>query len=73
MKKCIIASMEEEKLLALRMYAEQKGISIEEILSCEAEGLYQKYVPGSVKAFLDMKSTGQQPSRNNKDSASSKV
>ena len=55
------------------MYAEQKGISIEEILTCEAEGLYQKYVPGSVKAFLDMKSAGQQPGRNNKRSASSEV
>lgn len=73
MKKCIVVAMEEEKLLALRMYAEQKGVSIEEILTCEAEGLYQKFVPGSVKAFLDMKSTGQQPSRNNKGSASSKV
>lgn len=70
MKKCIIAAMEEEKLLALRMYAEQKGVSIEEELTREAEGLFQKYVPGSVKAFLELKRAYLQPSRNNTGSAS---
>ena len=56
MKKCIMVGYEEEKLMALRMYAEQKGISIEDELAQAAETLYQKIVPGNVKAFLDMKS-----------------
>ena len=52
MKKCIMVGYEEEKLMALRMYAEQKGVSIEEELAQAAENLYQKIVPGNVKAFL---------------------
>ena len=55
MKKCILVSYEEEKLLALRMYAEQRGVSIEEEMAQTAEALYQKYVPANVRAYLDMK------------------
>ena len=33
MKKCIMVGYEEEKLLALRMYAEQRGVSVEEELA----------------------------------------
>lgn len=63
MKKCIMVGYEEEKLLALRMYAEQKGVSIEDELSQAAEGLYQKHVPANVRAFLDMKAEGQKPKK----------
>ncbi len=59
MKKCILVSYEEEKLLALRMYAEQRGVSIEEEMAQTAETLYQKYVPANVRAYLDMKAEGQ--------------
>ena len=59
MKKCIMVGYEEEKLRALRMYAEQKGVSIEEELAQAAETLYQKIVPGSVKDFLKMRAGGQ--------------
>lgn len=59
MKKCIMVSYEEEKLLALRMYAEQRGISIEDEMAQTAEALFQKYVPGNVRAYLDKKAEGQ--------------
>ena len=55
MKKCIMVGCEEEKLLALRMYAEQRGVSVEEELVQAAESMYQKVVPANVRAFVDMK------------------
>jgi len=51
-EKCIMVSYEEEKLLALRMYAEQRGVSIEDEMAQTAEALYQKYVPANVRAYL---------------------
>ncbi len=63
MKKCITVSYEEEKLLALRMYAEQRGVSVEDELAQAAEALYQKTVPASVRAFLDMKVENQKPKK----------
>lgn len=59
MKKCIMVNYEEEKLLALRMYAGQRDVSIEDELAQTAESLYQKYVPANVRAYLDMKTEGQ--------------
>ena len=44
-----------DKMRALKMYTEQKGISLEEELVQAAEGLYQKHVPTSVKAFIGHK------------------
>lgn len=69
MKKCITVSYEEEKLLALRMYAEQRGVSVEDELAQAAEALYQKTVPASVRSFLDMKSEGRSPKRKKQDSS----
>lgn len=73
MKKCIMVAYEEEKLFALRKYAEQKGVSIEKELAQEAENMYQKYVPGNVKSFIEMKSTVNRPKKYKKDPASSAV
>ena len=72
-KKCIMVSYEEEKLLALRMYAEQKGVSIEEELAQTAESLYQKIVPANVRSFLDMKAEGQKPKKKARDTSASAV
>ena len=44
-----------EKMRALRLFAKQKGLSIEDELVQATEALYQKHVPGSVKAFLACK------------------
>lgn len=68
MKKCIMVGYEEEKLLALRMYAEQKGVSIEEELAQTAESLYQKIVPANVRSFLDMKVESQKPKKSRSSS-----
>ena len=70
MKKCIMVGYEEEKLLALRMYAEQRGVSVEEEL---AEAMYQKVVPANVRAFVDMKVESQKPKRKGKDASASAV
>ena len=69
MKKCIMVSYEEEKLLALRMYAEQRGVSVEEELAQAAEAMYQKIVPANVRAFVDMKVESQKPKKADNSSA----
>lgn len=73
MKKCIMVGYEEEKLLALRMYAEQKGVSIEEELAQAAEAMYQKIVPSNVRSFLDMKLESQKPKKKERDASASAV
>lgn len=73
MKKCIMVSYEEEKLLALRMYAEQRGASVEEELAQAAEAMYQKIVPANVRSFLDMKVESQKPKKKPRDTSASVV
>ena len=73
MKKCIMVGYEEEKLLALRMYAEQRGASVEEELAQAAEAMYQKIVPANVRAFLDMKVESQKPKKKVRDAPASAV
>ena len=70
MKKCIMVGYEEEKLLALRMYAEQRGVSVEEELAQAAEAMYQKIVPANVRSFLDMKLESQKPKKSRSSSTS---
>jgi hypothetical protein len=69
MKKTIYVKFDEEKLFALRTYTEQKGISLEEELAQAAEALFQKLVPGSVKAFLDVKNEATKPKKKSSSSA----
>lgn len=59
MKKCVSIYYDEDKYLALEMYAQQKGSSVAEELAQAMDGLYQKVVPANVRAFLDMKEKGQ--------------
>ena len=73
MKKCIMVRYEEEKLLALRMYAEQRGASVEEELAQAAEAMYQKIVPANVRAFVDMKVESQKPKKKVRDAPASAV
>ena len=73
MKKCIVVAMEEEKLLALRMYAEQRGASVEEELAQAAEAMYQKIVPANVRAFSDMKVESQKPKKKERAASASAV
>ena len=73
MKKCIMVGYEEEKLLALRMYAEQRGASVEEELAQAAEAMYQKIVPANVRAFVDMKVESQKPKKKERGASASVV
>lgn len=63
MKKCVMVGYDEEKLCALKMYAQQKSVSIEEELAQTLEALYQKVVPSNVRFFLDMKAESQKPKK----------
>ena len=62
-----------EKMRALKMYTEQKGVSIEAELAQAAEALYQKHVPGNVKAFIEGKSRGNRSKRKPQGSSASAV
>ena len=73
MKKCIMVGYEEEKLLALRMYAEQRGVSVEEELAQAAEAMYQKIVPANVRAFVDMKVESQKLKKKARETPASAV
>ncbi len=49
-------SFDEEKLSALRLYLEQKGLSLEDELVTALETMYSKNVPNMVKDFISMRS-----------------
>lgn len=52
----ISVGFDEEKLAAARIYLAQKNLSVEEELGKALEALYQKYVPGNVREFIEMRS-----------------
>ena len=58
-------SFDSDKMKALLLYAEQKGVSIETELEQATEALYQKLVPGTVKSFLSMKGRGKRSREKN--------
>lgn len=58
-------SFDSDKMKALLLYADQKGVSIETELEQAAEALYQKLVPGNVKAFIAMKGQGKRSREKN--------
>ena len=49
-------SFDEEKLSALRLYLEQKGLSLEDEIVTAIETMYSKNVPNMVKDFISMRS-----------------
>lgn len=55
-KDSITIPYNEEKLEALRLYLEQKGLSVEQELVSAADSLYTKTVPSNVREFLDLRS-----------------
>lgn len=48
-------SYEDEKLSAIKMYMEQKDTDFTEELVKAVEGMYSKYVPLTVRDFIDMR------------------
>lgn len=52
----ITISYDEEKLNALRLYLEQKGVHTEDELSKALDTLYSKTVPAGVREFIELRS-----------------
>lgn len=51
----ITISFDEEKLMALQTYLEQKESSVEKELSVAMEQIYTKHVPVAVREYIGMK------------------
>ena len=63
MKKATITiPYDEEKLFALKMYMEQRGMQIEDELTNTLDIFYTKYVPTGVREYLKMCSGNAVPS-----------
>ncbi len=54
MKNTVTITMDDKKILALKMYLEQKNSSLESEVSKFAEQLYTKSVPQNVRDFIEM-------------------
>lgn len=59
MKNTVIIALEDKKVLALKMYLDQKNSSLDEEISKYAEQLYIKTVPQNVRDFIDMEAKQQ--------------
>lgn len=56
MKKAMITiSYDEEKLSAVKLYLEQKGMQVEDELTKALETLYTKNVPAGVREFFELR------------------
>ena len=55
MKKTVTVSFDDEKLSALKMYLEQKGLTVEGELEKSLESLYTKTVPSGVREFISLR------------------
>ena len=75
MKKAqITVSYDEEKLSAITMYLEEKGVSVESELEKAIDGLYNKSVPVGVREFISRRYGGSAPkTKKNKPVAFSAV
>ncbi len=59
MKNTVTIALEDKKVLALKMYLDQKNSSLDEEISKYAEQLYIKTVPQNVRDFIDMEAKQQ--------------
>ena len=59
MKNTVTIALEDKKVLALKMYLDQKNSSLEDEMSKYAEQLYIKTVPQNVRDFIDMEAKQQ--------------
>lgn len=75
MKKASVSiPFDDEKLSALKMYLEQRGLTVEGELEKSIDTLYTKTVPVGVREFLDMRSgTTAKPSEKKRKSVPSAV
>ena len=62
MKKAqITVSYDEEKLAAITMYLEEKGVSVESEIEKAIDGIYNKSVPVGVREFISRRNGGSAP------------
>lgn len=69
----VMFNYDREKMKALEMYAEQKGVSLQDELAQAADNLYQKIVPGNVKAFIASRAKYRRPRKKPPESSVSAV
>ena len=65
----VTISYDEEKLSALRLYMEQKNLSVETELTQALENLYTKNVPANVRDFIDLRGSQTKASKAKKSKA----
>lgn len=65
----VMISYDEEKLSALRIYMEQKNLSVETELTQALENLYTKNVPANVRDFIDLRGSQTKQSKSKKSKA----
>ena len=75
MKKAqITVSYDEEKLSAITMYLEEKGVSVESEIEKAIDTIYNKTVPVGVREFISRRNGGSAPkAKKNKHVSSSAV
>ena len=54
-KTTITVTYDEEKYSAMKLYLDQKGVSIEDELTKHLEALYNKTVPAVVREYFDLR------------------
>lgn len=64
----ITISFDEEKITALRLYLEQKGLTIESEITTSLEALYTKTVPTNVRDFINLRAGISKPTEKKKNS-----
>ncbi|MGN0683564.1 MAG: DUF6103 family protein [Oscillospiraceae bacterium] len=69
MKNTVNISLENEKILALKMYLAQKNSSLDDEITRFAEQLYGKVVPQNVRDFIEMTSKQQNEAKSKRTSA----
>ena len=66
-------SYDDEKLSAIKMYMEQKDLNFSEEIVKAVEGMYSKYVPSTVRDFIDMREKNKPSPKPKKPKAESEV
>ena len=59
----VTVSYNEEKLAALMIYLEQRGVQIEDELAKALDAIYTKSVPAGVREFIELHARSGKPTR----------
>lgn len=69
MKNAVTISLNEKKIVALKMYLAQKKLSLDDEITKFAEQLYCKVVPQNVRDFIEMTSKQKNEAKSKRTSA----